>query len=151
MKLYSKKLDHTVPKKLYRQVCCRVFLAHVETRPSSGGNTDVAQLAASIKHRMLECEACEIDCLGPESIFRSLSAMHLAMVFVKRERAESRTLCLRPEEMHVASKPESMDPSIDANENADESVQEAWQRIEAVQKKYEKVSCICTRQCMWSM
>ena len=104
------------------------FLAHVETCPSSGGNTDVAQLAASIKHRMLECEACDIDCLGPESIFRSLSAMHLAMVFVKRERAESRTLCLRPEEMHVASKPESMDPSIDANENADETVQEAWQK-----------------------
>lgn len=63
----------------------------------------MAQLAASIKHRILECETCEIDCLGPESIFRSLSAMHLAMVFVKRERSEERTLCLRPEEMHVTS------------------------------------------------
>lgn len=29
--------------------------------------------------------------------------MHLAMVFVKRERSEERTLCLRPEEMHVTS------------------------------------------------
>eukprot|EP00435_Cladocopium_sp_Y103_P054016 s1509_g17.t1 len=66
-------------------------------------NTDVAQLAASIKHRILECETCDIDCLGPESVFRSLSAMHLAMVFVKRERSEERTLCLRPEEMHVTS------------------------------------------------
>ena len=27
----------------------------------------------------------------------------MAMVFVKRERSEERTLCLRPEEMHVTS------------------------------------------------
>lgn len=69
-----------------------------------GSNANVAQLAASIKHRILENELCEIDCLGPDAIFRSLAAMDLATVFVKRERSEQLTqLCLRPEEMHVTS------------------------------------------------
>eukprot|EP00438_Fugacium_kawagutii_P010973 Skav217179 [mRNA] locus=scaffold5232:58633:60224:+ [translate_table: standard] len=66
-------------------------------------NANVAQLAASIKHRILENELCEIDCLGPDAIFRSLAAMDLATVFVKRERSEQLILCLRPEEMHVTS------------------------------------------------
>lgn len=68
-----------------------------------GSNANVAQLAASIKHRILENELCEIDCLGPDAIFRSLAAMDLATVFVQRERSEQLILCLRPEEMHVTS------------------------------------------------
>eukprot|EP00913_Durusdinium_trenchii_P020460 g19220.t1 len=64
----------------------------------SSGRSNVAQLAASIKLRLLSEESCAIDCLGPEAIFRSLRAMHLAMVFARRERAIDQTLCLTPEE-----------------------------------------------------